>query len=345
VIALPTPAGAVSLLLAAALALISLRASNPWLLLVACALFTPVLISQVLRADLGAISICFRSPERMAVGETVEQVFHAHNRGRRSSPAFRLIHTHPGFGAFSLSAPSLPPGGRAELVIRRTATTRGIGTDHELRLQTTAPFGMAAYRHRIPGTARISVHPAPGPVPDLIGISSGDRPAGRPARSGPELHGLREWRRGDALRQVHWRATARQERLIVIVPEVVISSRFALVVAGSSSDEGWEALLSTAAWTAVEAAAGQRPVRLSAAGTPDYLGEQADGVLDWFAALRTVAVAPEQIVRDAVDWADADGLVVVASTRPGPALTGPPLPGAGVQRALILSPDGELREW
>jgi hypothetical protein len=78
------------LLLSAALALISLRASNRWLLCVACGLFAPVLISQLLRPNLRSISACFRAPDRAAVGQVVEQVFHAHNRGRRSTPASRL---------------------------------------------------------------------------------------------------------------------------------------------------------------------------------------------------------------------------------------------------------------
>jgi hypothetical protein len=338
VIATPTPAGAVTLLLAAAIALISLRTSNPWLLLVACALFTPVLVSQLLRAGLTQISICFDSPLRMAVGESVEQTIHAHNHGRRSTPAFRLTHSHRAFGALSLAVPSLSPGGMASLEFQRTAIARGVDTRHVLTLQTTAPFGMATYRRKMATDGQICVYPAPGPVADLSGVAPGDRLDGRAARSGHEPHGLREWRRGDALRQVHWRATARHDRLTVIVPEVMIRSRFALVVAGSSEDEGWEELLSTAAWTAVEALSGPNPIRLAAAGVPDHLGVEPVGVLDWFAALGDVPVADQSQLQAAAEWAESDGVVVIAATR---ALQLRP----AVSRAVILHPDGGLQEW
>jgi uncharacterized protein (DUF58 family) len=339
-IAPPTLVGAATLVLSAGVALISLRASNPWLLLVACALFTPVLVSQLLRAHLTAISICYNSPQRMAVGESVEQSFHAHNHGRRSSPAFRLTHSHHGFGSLSLAVPSLPPGGMARLEIQRTAVNRGVQARHELMLQTTAPFGMATYRRLMAGDNQTSVYPAPGPVAELSGIAQGDRLSGRPSRFGHELHGLREWRPGDALNQVHWRATARHDRLTVVVPEILVSSRFALVVAGSSADEDWEALLSTAAWTAVEAARAHSPIRLSAAGAPEHLGVDAVGVLDWFAGLGDVAEGTEAQLRAAAEWAEPDGLVVIAGTR----AFAPELRPA-VQRAVILHPDGGLLEW
>jgi hypothetical protein len=313
----PTPVGTLTLLLSTMLVLIGLRASNPWLLLVGGALLAPVLVSQLLRPNLGSISISVSGPERMAVGQPVEQLFQAHNRGRRSTPALQLADLLECFEAVSFTVPALPPGGRAELALRRAAITRGVSASRELRLRTTAPFGMALYRRRIVLVGRISVHPAPGPIAHLSGTADLGEAGGGPTRSGQQLHALRQWRRGDPLGQVHWRATARHDRLTVVIPEAAVRSRFALLIAGSAHDRQWEALLSSAAWTAVDVASyGQGPVRLSATGVPDYIGEDPALVLDWFAALRFVPAPPPAVLRAALDWVGADGLVVLASTRP-----------------------------
>jgi Protein of unknown function DUF58 len=334
----PTSAGTVTLLLSTGLVLIGLRASNPWLLLVGCALFAPVLISQLLRPRLGSITISFRSPDRVPVGQSVEQVFQAHNRGRRSTPGFRLTDLLEGFESFSLAVPSLPPDGRAELTVRRIAFERGVSESHQVRLRTTAPFGMALYRRRITVAGRISVYPVPGPIAQLSGTAQLGEAGGRPSRSGHELHGLREWRRGDPLGQVHWRATARHGRLTVVIPETPVQSRLALVVAGFPQDEHWEALLSTAAWTAVDSAEhGHGLVRLSAAGVPDYVGKDPGGVLDWFAGLRFVPAPPAALVQAAVGWAGVDGVAVVASTRPLTATS------FGVAGVIALDRGGQVR--
>ena len=59
-------------MLASVLAAIAVRALNPWLFLVACALAAPVVLAQFLRPDLNAVSVAFRSPEKMTVGDAVE---------------------------------------------------------------------------------------------------------------------------------------------------------------------------------------------------------------------------------------------------------------------------------
>jgi uncharacterized protein (DUF58 family) len=310
-----TTSGGITVLLAAVLGLISLRASNPWLLLVSCALLAPVVISQVLRPDLRSISICFNSSDRVAVGDSMQQIFHVHNRGRRSSPDLQLSHALQCFPSIMLAVPALPPGGRADLTILRTAASRGVATVHDLQLQTIAPFGMALHRWKFSTVARINVHPALGPVGLLPGGAAGQLVGGRPTRFGHEPHELREWRRGDSLRQVHWRATARHNRLTVVIPEITIHAQFALVIAGSAQDESWEELISTAAWTAVDAARAGRSVLISAAGTPDYTGDDPAAILDWFAALGPVDVPGPALLEAAEQWVGSSGSVVVASTR------------------------------
>ena len=332
----PTGVGAVSLLLAVMTGLISLRASNPWLLLLACALLAPAVLSWLFRPELRAISVCFIGADRVIVGDLHEQHFHVHNRGRRSSPALQLEHWARGFAPMTLAVPALPPDGTAEVTVRRPALARGVTVGHEVGLWTTAPFGMALHQRLFRADAQIaqiSVHPARGPVAVLPTVFQGAG-GGRPNRLGDEPHELREWRRGDSLRQVHWRATARHDRLTVVIPENTVRSRLALVILGSP-DADLEALLSTAAWTAVEAIRSDGILRLSAAGSPDYIGDDPGAVLDWFAALEPRPAIDPATLASAVGWAGSSGSVVLATTRPEDLAH----LGAGV---LLLTPDGRV---
>ncbi len=339
--AAPTSAGALSLLLAALLALIGLRAANAWLLLIGCALFAPVVISQLIRPDLSTVSVCFRGLERVGLGQTSEQVFHVHNRGRRSTPALGLNHRHPAFEPIALGVPGLAPGERAELTVHRRAVARGITDEHEVELASTAPMGLSLHRRRIRITARISVHPAPAAAADLSVAGAGDQAGGRAGRVGTEPHALREWQHGDPLRQVHWRATARHDRLTVVIPEAGPHFRIALVVAGQGEHPDWEALLSGAAWTAVAVAgAGHGPIRLSATGVNAYRGEDPEAVLDWFAGLPPVDRPTAEVLRAATDWAGPAGVTMIAATGPLPSFGVPP--GSAV---FGLGPDGQVRAW
>jgi uncharacterized protein (DUF58 family) len=315
-LAAPTAGGALTLMLGTVLTMIGLRAVNPWLLLVGGSLLTPVVLSQLLRPDLASVSICFSSPGRMVSGEWVEQTLHAHNRGRRSIPPFRLQHSHQGFHPVVVAVPALAPGEAAEVHVRRLAVRRGISVPHLMVLWSTAPFGMATHLRRFTTASRIVVQPAAGPVSALPAGPVGVRTGGSPARTGDDAHELREWRPGDALRQVHWRASARHDRLIVVIPESPVGARLALVVVGSSEDELWEELLSTAAWTVVDAVLGGRSVRVSAQGYRDCLGADADTVLDWFAGLGTVRPPSAQLLLEARNWAGGAGSVVAVTTRP-----------------------------
>lgn len=328
-----TASGAVSVLLSAMLVLIGVRASNSWLLLVGCALLTPVLLALVLRPDLRAMSVGVRGRRRVAVGERTPHVFTAHNEGRQSTPALRLTHTLECFEPVTLTVPGLPPGGRAEITVQRTATARGVAGRHWIGLTTSAPFGMTVSTRRIPVIAQISVHPAPAPPAELTGLAAGEQSTGRSVRSGADPHGLREWRRGDGLRQVHWRATARHDRLTVVVPEAGVRPRFALVVGAAAADDRWEELLSTAAWTAVRAVHETGPVFLAAAGVTGYVGEDAGAVLDWFAGLGAVAHPAPDLLAEALDWVGAEGVLLLATTQPVTEQAG----------VVVLGPAGQVR--
>ncbi|MBT0771322.1 DUF58 domain-containing protein [Kineosporia sp. J2-2] len=327
-----TPGGWLAIMLASVLAAIAVRAFNPWLLLVACALASPVLLAQFLRPDLRSVSVSFRSPRRLVAGDQAEQVLTVRNDGPRSLPGLGVLHLCPGLAPIAFSVPPLASGCQAEFVFDRRAVRRGRAVGHEIRLGTTAPFGMAHHTRRIRVQAELVVHPARVPAVEIASghLTPEDAGGARAVQPGSEPHALREWRHGDDLRHVNWRATARRplpEQLIVVVPEPEVETSLMLVVTGAAEDEDWEDLVRLAAWSACAAAGTHADVTLLAPGVPAWTGTDELEILDWFSTLTGEGSAPDETASpDGVDVAEfqhdvrtrsGPGVIVVeATTRP-----------------------------
>lgn len=93
---------------------------------------------------------------------------------------------------------------------------RGVHAVHGARIESLHPFGLLRVSVPVPAPAEVVVHPAPAALPEvrtrseLLAALGGGR-----ASSEGEVAALREWRTGDAVREVHWRASARRDRLVV----------------------------------------------------------------------------------------------------------------------------------
>ena len=228
------------------------------------------------------------------------------NRGRRSSPPLQLTQRVRGFEDVALAVPALAPGELTELALDRRVLARGVSVTGVHTVRTGAPFGLLRRELTQHGLQRVVVHPRRAEPQDLGALGGdGELAAGVRARSGHEVHGVREWRRGDDVRHVHWRSTARRGELVVVEPERTTGRRLVLLVAcraGATSPASstaatvqapsahTERLLSITAWSAA-AAASTGSVLLSAGpGGPAEL-ESTDPaqVLDWFASLAVTA--------------------------------------------------------
>src|SRR5439155_8023968 len=128
---------------------------------------------------------------------------------------------------------------------------------------------------RLPLPDRLTVYPRyDGWRPEIAAIERAvAEAAGRRAGEGYELYGTREYRRGDALRHVDWRGTARRGQVIVrerehlarASVEVVLDTRFEW---GEGRDTTVEHAIRIAAATADLARRLGHPFRLRAAGSP-----------------------------------------------------------------------------
>lgn len=109
----------------------------------------------------------------------------------------------------------MAPGERAEVTLVLPTRQRGWFDPGRLRLSTIRPLGLArAWTWLLPRT-RLLVYPCPetGQVP--LPEHGGDSTSRRTRQHGEQPHHLREYRPGDALKQVAWKPSARAERLLV----------------------------------------------------------------------------------------------------------------------------------
>ncbi|MFY2764400.1 DUF58 domain-containing protein [Arenimonas sp. MALMAid1274] len=133
--------------------------------------------------------------------------FEAGGNRQRGGLELRAMHQEAFF--------DLAPGERREVVLALPTEQRGWLSPGRLRVATVRPFGLARAWSWLRPDLRLLVYPAPEPegvaLPDL----GGDGQSTRTRSHGEQPHHLRDYRAGDALRQIAWKASARADRMMV----------------------------------------------------------------------------------------------------------------------------------
>jgi uncharacterized protein (DUF58 family) len=116
-------------------------------------------------------------------------------------------------------APAIPPGGEVSVSLVSKFPRRGLWPKPALIVEVRLPLGFFVKALKLPQEGEVLVYPplVPAGVPRFVGVGEQEVEAGRgrSQREG-EVELLREFRAGDDLRHVHWKQTARQQRLIVM---------------------------------------------------------------------------------------------------------------------------------
>ncbi len=116
-------------------------------------------------------------------------------------------------------SPMMIRRGRQTISVGMAAQRRGVFNLYDLTIGTSFPFGLRHARCAIAGNGRLIVWPIAEPI-DVVVLRgatrtlAADLASSRIAAEG-ELAGVRGYRRGDAMRSIHWQQTARHDRLIV----------------------------------------------------------------------------------------------------------------------------------
>ncbi|GAA2181198.1 hypothetical protein GCM10009847_22080 [Leucobacter tardus] len=182
-----------------------------------------------------------------------------------------------GGGRHRLLAARSDPSARAVTCTahRRGPLTVGVGA-----LLVKDPLALA--RRRVPSGAGLDVlvlpallQHVPEPLGGVSAHGASSAPAGRSVGqvSGEPSGSVREYRTGDAIRQVHWKQSARQGQLLVNLPEDAEAAERTLLLdtdpshygderVAAARDERFERAVSTAATLAVQWLGDGHPVRL-----------------------------------------------------------------------------------
>jgi len=231
------------------------------------------------------------------------------------------------FGPASFEVGTLRPGERVELGAVRVAERRGPQEGGTVTLRSSAPFGVAERRRRVPAPADCLVLPRVFPLGSLAFVdatATSERAMHSAPRrgAGPEFLGVREYRPGDSMRHVHWPSTARTGAVMVREFEEELTRRIAIVVdAVADHGEAWtplDAACSAAASIALAAAADGQGARLL---VPDAHGVEVAAHEDGHPLLRRLGLltASGRTLADAApELADAlrgaGTVVVIAPT-------------------------------
>lgn len=194
-------------------------------------MFGPLLMSwRLVKATLRRVTVTRKAPESISAGDLLVVELTVTN-GRRRLGAWALElqdkvrRESQGPKAPPLPASALvtylPPGKSVAVSYRGRLTERGQYRFGPLTLSTRFPLGLIRYRVTIDQAASLVVFPRLGQL----------RPAWKRLQQSPDLghgyvarqqgflegefYGLRDWRRGDSRRWVHWRTTAREQTLVV----------------------------------------------------------------------------------------------------------------------------------
>ncbi|MDQ4042724.1 MAG: DUF58 domain-containing protein [Actinomycetota bacterium] len=153
--------------------------------------------------------------ERFVAGRSSRVGLAVHNASRGRSPGLEVVDHLP--KRRLLGTPSV--GGSQTRVLQEPVffERRGLYEFGPAEIRTTDPFGLLRFIRRFAAREEVVVYPE---VFELVGFplrggggASGTR--GSLGRRGDEFSGLREYRRGDDRRHIHWKSVARTGELVV----------------------------------------------------------------------------------------------------------------------------------
>ena len=238
-----------------------------------------------------------------------------------------------------------PGGGNA--TVAWTATVRGAQRVTVSRVSVTDPLGLA--RCRAPGArATADLLVLPRPLAGLAVHLDGGRSSRAGADAGRIASGvddgasggasLREYRPGDAPRQVNWKQSARQGELLVNLPEHAQRTERAVVLDGTReayrSDEEFELAVAATAAIVVSRARSGELVDLRAGSGASVVSASEDTLLRALAEARR---SPASEAAPAASSARPMGTEMTAEL-PGTVVTGEPQ--AALRLALAATSSG-----
>lgn len=156
-------------------------------------------------------------PERTRVGRPARSTLTINNTGRRRT-AGGLALEQFGDSQLPVEVPSLEPGEQVTIETDLPTDRRGVFRVGPLDVTRADPFGLVRSGDPDEDLTNLYVHPFVHqlePFPSGVARDLEGPEVGKALEGGVTFHTLRDYVRGDDLRQVHWRSTARHGKMMV----------------------------------------------------------------------------------------------------------------------------------
>jgi uncharacterized protein (DUF58 family) len=259
------------------------------------------------------------SPSMVSVGEPARVDIQLANVGRQASPYLQLWEPVGSIGGAPMQLAKLAPGQAASAAYRVPTARRGLIRTGPLRSLRRDVLGLTQRTTTLAGTEEVLIVPHTIPLP-FPSVGSSGR-LGQHLRmkswgqTGSEFHSLREYQRGDDIRRINWKASARATSLIVretalegIRRCTVVLDRTASEYAGASFEQ---AVIAAASITASSAHTGVNTRFVT--NDVDLRGpDVAANTLRWLATVEPVAGAPDLISLNS-GMSEGMGLLVIVT--------------------------------
>ncbi|MEK6234695.1 MAG: DUF58 domain-containing protein, partial [Planctomycetales bacterium] len=178
---------------------------------------------------LNGLSVRRRLPKLLEAGQTLSVQVEAANERRRTAWSLVVTDCVQRDGAEKSEPPLRPATTFSHLASQETQTVRYSGKLTRrgryrfgpLRTSTRFPFGLVEYFRESPAADELIVYPRLGRLVGFWGRlrrragTESARPRSSLLGASGDFHNLRDWQSGDNLRWIHWRTTARLDKLMV----------------------------------------------------------------------------------------------------------------------------------
>jgi uncharacterized protein (DUF58 family) len=287
------------LLLALAMFLIATNVQAGLLFLVSAALVGLIIVSYLVPLiTTRRLSITRHAPDEAFEGIPVVIRAEVVNHGR--VPRF-LINVEDVLARGGGGTVVWLPRAATRSVTYETALPRGVYSTAELTAGTRAPFGVWSRTKKVDAGAGLIVYPRYEEIstfPLLEAMSSPFETVHerRSPGTGFDYLGTREYRRGDSMRVVHWRSSARRGELVVKEFEEELSTPVSILIdrsvgseKGPAGDSTFDAAARITATLANYCLKAGHPLRLFSQDKNDFIKVERPGfypTLEWLAGLR-----------------------------------------------------------
>jgi len=294
-----------------------------WPQLIGCALVGMLASSFLEVRKEPTLGVAIEMPERVAVADELDVVISLTNESGRSCRALHIRHRLRSRRRIAADGTGyvdrIPANGRAIVRLDRVVVARGVAASSDVEISMAGAFGFFCRTITLRAMTSTTAWPA---AADPVALQRTLSALASSRIADVEVSGIRDWRSGDQLRDVHWRSYARSGRPVLLERSVTTSSCLVVVVLAAPTRQGrwredpdFERAVSLAAEAVRIAARDGEPTCVVTPGVGDDVLHSGDGtaLLDRLAGVTLTAEPDQALMRHAVQHAGRGGSVFLVS--------------------------------